>query len=221
MKPFIAYELTYQGKVARKFVKVGHINDYDYCMLYTEQQPYHRLFVDIGEKDMYFVCYADRVEILKKFTHDMIVDNAKAHIRKASETCDAKINLGVAERFGCYEQAVKHNQKVEAYNKAEDEKRYKAYLKEKENEEQLRKEEYEKSVDNAIELYRQGRAISGVIFLDVCKRYGIKPAPKTIRAIKKYVKYINVERIVYVGCEEKSLMGTYKLKQNLDKVIKH
>lgn len=217
----IGLSLEFSGRKRRRFVEIGKINDMTCYMRENKTEYYDRVFVDIGNKNMYFVCYKDRIGVLKDYTKHEIIEHAKEHIVNNSKTKDCKINLGVAEFFNVRDQAEMHNAEVSAFI---EEKEMREYEEKKRKEEEMEKQkaiEWEKQLDNAEERYRNGKLINAEEFKGLCKRYGINIPIKTLGAINRYVHYVYKDGIRFSGCKNSSLAGTHEINEKIARVLNY
>ena len=211
----IGLALEFKGRVRRRFVELCKINDMTCYMQENKTESYDRVFVDIGNKNMYYVCFRDRMELLKSYTRQGIIDHAKNHVVSSSRTKDCKISLGVAEFFNVREQAEMHNAGVEEFIRKKEIAEYEERKRKKEEEDRLKALRWEKRLDSAEERYKEGGTIDTEEFLGLCKRHHVDIPLRTLGAINKYVMGLSNNNIQYCGCKESSLGGTFKVNENL------
>lgn len=211
----IGLALEFKGRVRRRFVEICRINDMNCYMLENKTENYDRVFVDIGNKNMYFVCFRDRIEELNKFSRKGIIDHAKDYVVKCSRTKDCKINLGIAEFFNVGRQAEMHNSEVEKFIREKEMIEYKERKRQEEERKRLQAIKWENRLDSAEKVYKEGGYIDREEFLGLCKRHQIDIPIRTLGAINKYVEGVSNQCVQFYGCKESSLGGTYKVNENL------
>lgn len=184
------------GMKRQQVEHIGTYNSIEFYALRGETDEYNMAFAEVSDGFLIPALYINRCQ----HAADQLAPDPLAYISNwfnNSLKSDHAVSLGVAQYLNRLQEAVEHNNRIEALEEQERQTRAAEEQRQKEENTKALQAIREKELQQAEQDFKQGKNIASQDFVDLCKRHGITIPLKTLGWCKKSLCQIRQDGYSY------------------------